>query len=106
MLLDYIYTGDFVTLDTTDGTTIDLDIILNQLKGSDSWCLPGLREPLEYHLAIGEWIRPETVREILEISESCNAGILTGVCRRYMEDNAKIMARLAGDEEATATGTQ
>ena len=67
---------------------------------------PGLRERLEYHLAVGEWIRPETVREILEISESCNAGILTGVCRRYMEDNAKIMARLAEDEEATATGTQ
>ena len=106
MLLDYIYTGDFVTLDSTDDTTTDLEILLDQLQGSDSWYLPELKERLEYHLAVDDWIRPETVREILEISELCKAGILTGVCRRYMGDNAMIMARLAGDEEATATGTQ
>ncbi|PUU73113.1 hypothetical protein B9Z19DRAFT_1104075 [Tuber borchii] len=99
VLIDYIYTNKFVKPQHEDDVTKQLETLLDQLEMSGKWFLTSFKHSMENFLSDAHWIRPETVKSILECSRTYNADRLALVCEKYIKDNRAIVEREAAQEE-------
>jgi len=93
VLLDYIYTNEFVKPLHEDDVSSQLGSLLDQLEMSGKWFLPEFKQSMENYLSNEHWIRPETAKFILRSSRAYNAHRLAHVCEQYIEDNKEIVER-------------
>ncbi|PWW74720.1 hypothetical protein C7212DRAFT_298776 [Tuber magnatum] len=99
VLLDYIYTNNFIKPRHEENVTSQLENLLDQLEKSEKWFLPSFKHSMEHYLSDGHWIRPETVKSVLRSSTMCNANQLASVCQQYIGNNKTIVEREAPKEE-------
>ena len=99
VLLDYIYTNEFVEPPHEDDVTEQLENLLDQLEKSEKWLLLSFKRSMENYLSDAHWIRPETVKSILRCSRTYNADRLARVCDKYIMDNRVIVERAASRGE-------
>ena len=93
VLLDYIYTNEFVEPPHEDDVSGQLENLLDQLEKSDKWFLLSFKHSMENYLSDDHWIRPETVKFILKYSRTYNADRLARVCEKYIMNNKVIVER-------------
>ncbi|KAG0636272.1 hypothetical protein HOY80DRAFT_926003 [Tuber brumale] len=93
VLLDYIYTNNFIKPPREVDVTRQLENLLDQLEKSEKWFLPSFQHSMENYLSDPHWIRPETVKSILRSAETYKADRLADVCRGYIENNWVIVER-------------
>jgi len=99
VLLNYIYTNKFVKPLHEDDVTKQLETLLDQLEMSGKWFLLSFKYSMENYLSDAHWIRPETVKSILECSKTYHADRLARVCENYIKDNRTIVEREEAQEE-------
>ena len=100
VLLDYIYTNEFVEPPHEDDVTRQLENLLDQLEKSEKWFLLSFKHSMEVYLSADDhWIRPETVKFILKCSRTYNADRLARVCEKYIINNRVIVEREASRGE-------
>ena len=99
VLLHYIYTNKFVEPLHEDDVTKQLENLLDQLEMSGKWFLLSFKHSIENYLSDAHWIRPETVKSILECSKMYNADRLARVCEQYIKDHRAIVEREEAQEE-------
>ncbi|KAG0135099.1 BTB/POZ protein [Tuber indicum] len=104
VLLDYIYTNEFIEPPYEEDVTRQLESLIDQLEKSQKWFLSSFQDSMEVYLMDPHWIRPETVKFILSSSEMCRAEQLASVCREYIEVNQAIVARESPSEEEESLG--
>ncbi|RPA98543.1 hypothetical protein L873DRAFT_1687439 [Choiromyces venosus 120613-1] len=102
VLLDFVYTNNFIKAPHEDNVTIQLENLLDQLEKSEKWLLPSFKRSMEHYLSDAHWIRPETVKSILKSAKTYNADQLTRVCQKYIEDNRDIVERETAKEESVS----
>lgn len=100
-LLHYIYTGSFVNpiLDPTpdpDNDDENLDSLLDLLEASNLWLMDKVKAELEVILATERWIKPGTVKTILDIAGLVRAHELERVCTDYIIENREVVESIAG----------
>lgn len=91
-VLDYIYSGE-APVDNSLDISDNLQDLTDQLSVSEMWKLDDLKAKLQYRLCQEDWIRPETVKDILACAEDSRAYTLANVCKRYIANNRTIVQR-------------
>lgn len=93
VMLDYIYSGQEPAVNLSDDVSGDLEDLIDQLRTADLWELKDLKTMLEIQLCNKHWIRPETVRSVLNCAEEVRAKTIIQVCTQYISDNNEIVQR-------------
>lgn len=92
-LLDYIYSGVIPAIGRSADVSSDLEYLIELLYAADLWELDDLKATLGHTLCDKHWIRPETVRAVLQCAEEVRATVLIPVCRQYILENHEIVQR-------------
>ena len=100
VMMEYLYTGKAAKCSiqngsgsSSSGTYPDINIDLERvrfvcdvMKAADQFCLDRLKQICEYHLQ--SVVSEETVDELLDCAEMCNANRLQAICQHHKRNAA------------------
>ena len=100
VMMEYLYTGKAAKCSiqngsgsSSSGTYPDINIDLERvrfvcdvMKAADQFCLDRLKQICEYHLQSA--VNKETVDELLDCAEMCNANRLQAICQHHKRNAA------------------